>query len=80
MANLRSDIEEINIVTAEKLDNEEVQNLSQAIYDRLNSNPKINIINDPNIIGGIKLRVGNKIFDNSVICKINQLKKSLHNM
>ena len=54
--------------------------ISQTICNKLNSNPKINIKTDPNIIGGIKLRVGNKIFDNSVSYQIKQLKKTLHNM
>ena len=80
MVRLHSDIQEIDIVTAEKLDDVEIQNLSREICSKLNSSPKITIINDPDIIGGIKLRVGNKIFDNSVIYQINQLKKSLHNM
>ena len=80
LVNLRSDFKEIDIVTATRLDDQDIQNLSKTIHNKLNSNPKINIINDPNIIGGMKLRIGNKIFDNSVSYQINQLKKSLHNM
>ena len=80
MVRLHSDIQKIDIMTADKLDDVEIQNLSREICNKLNSSPKITIINDPDIIGGIKLRVGNKIFDNSVIYQINQLKKSLHNM
>ena len=40
----------------------------------------INVKEDLEIIGGIKLRIGNKIFDNSISYQINQLKKTLHNM
>jgi len=80
LVNLRTDIQEIDIITANKLDEVEIQHLSQSICSTLNSNPKINIIKDSNIIGGMKLRIGNKIFDNSVKYQINQLKKSLHNM
>ena len=41
---------------------------------------KINKMLDSKLIGGMKLRIGNKIFDNSISYQINQLKKTLHNM
>ena len=46
----------------------------------LNSSPAVNNITQPEIIGGMKLRVGNNIFDNSINYQINQLKKTLHNV
>ena len=75
-----SDIQDVDITTAYKLEIQEIQSLSETICNILNSNPKINIITDPHVIGGMKLRVGNKIFDNSISYQINQLKKTLHNM
>jgi len=78
--NAYSDIKEVEIITANKIDEDTLHTLTQSIYDKLNTNQKINIINDPNIIGGIQLRVGNKIFDNSISYQINQLKKTLHNL
>ena len=73
-------INKVDIITANKLSEEEVNSLSQKINGILNNSPSVNNITDPNIIGGIKLRVGNNIFDNSVSYQINQLKKTLHNM
>tara|TARA_B110000263_G_scaffold73192_1_gene63991 strand:- start:2099 stop:2626 length:528 start_codon:yes stop_codon:yes gene_type:complete len=73
-------INKVDIITATKLSEEEVNSLSQKINGILNNSPSVNNITDPNIIGGIKLRVGNNIFDNSVSYQINQLKKTLHNM
>ena len=35
---------------------------------------------DSSLIGGIKIKHRNKIFDNSIISQLNQLKKTLHNM
>jgi len=70
----------VNIITATKLSDEELNDLSQILSGILNNSPSINNIADPNIIGGMKLRVGNNIFDNSVNYQINQLKKTLHNM
>ena len=80
LVNASSDIKEVEIITANTLDEHTRQTLTQSICDKLNSNPKINIITDSNIIGGIQLRVGNKIFDNSISYQINQLKKTLHNL
>jgi len=73
-------INKVDIITANKLSEEELDSLSQKIDGILNNSPSVNNIADPNIIGGIKLRVGNNIFDNSINYQINQLKKTLHNM
>jgi F-type H+-transporting ATPase subunit delta len=73
-------VNNVDIITATKLSDEELNSLSQKIDGILNNSPSVNNITDPNIIGGMKLRVGNNIFDNSVSYQINQLKKTLHNM
>ena len=70
----------VDIITATKLGEEELNSLSQTINEILNNSPAINNIIDPNIIGGMKLRVGNNVFDNSINYQINQLKKTLHNV
>ena len=80
MVKAESTINKIEITTSEKLNNAELELISKTIFDKLASNPKINLITDPKIVGGIKLRIGNKIFDNSVSYQMNQLKKVLHNM
>ena len=66
--------------TLYKLEENEMQTIAESLCKKLSSNPKINIIEDSNIIGGMKLRIGNKIFDNSISYQINELKKTLHNM
>ena len=73
-------INKVEITTANKMDDSEFKNLSKTIFNELETNPKITINTDSNIIGGIKLRIGNKIFDNSVSYQMNKLKKTLHNM
>ena len=35
---------------------------------------------DKSLIGGIKIKHENKIFDNSIQYQLNQLKKTLHNL
>ena len=73
-------VNKVDIITATKLSEQALHDLSQTISGILNNSPLINNITDPDIIGGMKLRVGNNIFDNSVNYQINQLKKTLHNM
>ena len=73
-------VNKVDIITATKLSEKALHDLSQTISGILNNSPLINNITDPDIIGGMKLRVGNNIFDNSVNYQINQLKKTLHNM
>ena len=78
--NIHSNIQDVNIITAHKLEEAEIQSLTQSIHSTLNTKPKIDISTNSDIIGGMKLRIGNKIFDNSISYQINQLKKKLHNM
>mgnify|MGYP006119901363 CR=1 FL=1 len=80
MVKADSNRSKVEITTSEKLNEADLEYISQTISDKLNTNPNINIKIDPNIIGGIKLQVENKIFDNSVTYQIKQLKKTLHNM
>lgn len=73
-------LNKVDIITATKLSDKEIKSLSIKIDGILNNSPSVNNIEDPSIIGGLKLRVGNNVFDNSVSYQINQLKKTLHNM
>ena len=70
----------VDIITANPLSEQELNSLSHTISGILNSSPSINNITQTEIIGGMKLRVGNNVFDNSINYQINQLKKTLHNV
>jgi len=65
---------EIEIITSAKLDDTTQQFLSQ----KLNCNLKATV--DASMIGGLRLRQGNKIFDNSISYQLKQLKKTLYNL
>ena len=75
-----SDIQSIDVITANDLNEEEKNIISKKILNQFKNNPDINIIKDLNLIGGMKLKVGNKIFDNSISNQLKQLKRALHNM
>ena len=80
MSNADSSSNKVAITTASTINNSQLEYIENSIYTKLGFKPKIKTLTDSNIIGGMKLRIGNKIFDNSISYQINQLKKTLHNM
>ena len=80
LVNTHSYIKEVELTTATSLDEKDLTLLTEELETYLKRKPKINAKTDPKIIGGIKLRIGNRIFDNSVNYQIKQLEKTLHNM
>ena len=65
---------QVELITVDKLSDELINDLST----KLNCEIKSSI--DESIIGGIKIRKGNQIFDNSISFQINHLKKTLYNL
>ena len=65
---------EIEIISAQKINDEVLKDLSKEL------NCKIQLTINPNIIGGVQLRQGNTIFDNSISYQLNQLKNTLYNL
>ena len=65
---------EVEIITADQLD----ENLINELSNKLNCTIKTTI--DKSMIGGMKLRKGNTIFDKSISFQINNLKKTLYNV
>ena len=52
LAGIHSDIQSVDITTANKLSDEELQSLSESLSSILNAKPKINIKEDLDMIGG----------------------------
>ena len=74
LANKDLDNTKIEIITAQNLTKELLESLERKL------NCEIQLTINPNIIGGIQLRQGNKIFDNSIVYQLNQLKNTLYNL
>ena len=68
----------IDLIIADDLDEQFIEKISNSLLDIV-ANPKINIVKKPEIIGGIKLKIGNKVFDNSISTQLTKLKKTLFN-
>ena len=75
--NSESGIIPVRVITSTALGNEEMESLIQSIESKLNK--KISAKNevDPNIIGGIKLMVGNKVVDGSISHQLRKIKYTL---
>ena len=74
LANTEQNKNELEIITATQLTDDVIEQLSK----QLNCLIKTSI--DKSMIGGIKLRRGNKIFDNSISFQLNNLRKTLYNV
>jgi F-type H+-transporting ATPase subunit delta len=60
-----------------KLSESESQELKQSLESALGKSMDLNIKVDPNLIGGIKLRVGNKFMDASIQNQLENMRQSL---
>ncbi len=77
MANAERGVVEMTVTTAQPLDDEETaelkQKLSQAFHKKLRIHTKV----DPDVIGGLLVRVGNRLFDGTVAGKLQRFEQEL---
>ena len=75
--NNESDIIPVRIITSSALDNNEIQTLIQNIESKLDKKIRAKNEVDPNIIGGVKLMIGNKVVDGSISYQLRKIKYTL---
>tara|TARA_B100000945_G_C20135811_1_gene481605 strand:+ start:114 stop:647 length:534 start_codon:yes stop_codon:yes gene_type:complete len=68
----------VTLTTVKELNSEEKQNILIAIENKLNKKIDLTHLFDKDIIGGVKLRIGNLIVDGSISTRLNKLKKVLY--
>ncbi len=69
---------EVSVTTAAPISEDEVRSLRERIAAKMpGSTPVIKAIVDPSMLGGIRLQVGDKLFDASVQTKLRQLRDQL---
>ena len=66
-----------DVVTAVKLTAAQAKGLKAALAEALGKEPEITTRVDPAILGGIKVRVGSRLFDASLRSKLDSLKFAL---
>jgi len=78
IANDAAGVEDAIVLSTETLTEEQIQRISSTFAKKVGKN-SLNITNeiDPSLIGGIKLIIGNQIYDNSIVSKMNGLRREL---
>ena len=67
----------VHIISAVELDEATTQNLVARIGEQVDRQIELSSVVDPDIIGGIVLRVGNVIMDASIRARLEQLRKQV---
>lgn len=66
------------VYSARELSSDELKQLEQVFAAKLNKTSlRLETIVDPSIIGGVKLKIGNRIYDGSVSGKLARIERSL---
>ncbi len=77
LLNLRQGKVEVTVVTAQPLDDEMAERLAKSLKRALGARPVIQQQIDPSLIGGMSLRIGDKVFDASAAARLSQIKQRL---
>ena len=72
-----SDIVNVKMITSEALSDQDLNSLSQNIEKQLGKKISFKHEQDPQILGGIKLMIGNKVVDGSISYQLKKLKFAL---
>lgn len=77
-ANNAAGIAEAKVYSTRSLSAEESQSISNVFAQRVGKQSlRIENIIDPSLLGGIRLQIGNRIYDSSVSSKLERLKRDL---
>lgn len=77
LVHLRRGIVDVVLTTAVPLDDGQVQNLKTQLQELLGSEVMLDIRVDDRIVGGVIVRVGDKLIDASVRSRLEAIRKSL---
>ena len=68
----------VSISTAEQMDPEELSDVVQNIEQKLGKKVDVETLVDPEILGGVKFRIGNTIVDGSIATRLQKLEIFLY--
>ena len=72
-----SQVIKIRITSSARLSDDEVQQISSKIENKIQKKVDVKIETDTSIIGGIKLRVGNTLIDGSISSRLQKMRDTL---
>ena len=75
----KSNTKKINVTSHKEYSEQDQSEILSALKNKFNisDSSETNFDVDPKILGGIKVRIGNKIIDGSVSTKLKKIKQSL---
>ena len=65
------------VTSAKALDAAQLDSIRSALRQSLGRDPELETRVDPSILGGLKVRVGSRLFDASLRTKLDQMKFAL---
>jgi F-type H+-transporting ATPase subunit delta len=77
MADESRNIKKAELISAMAVSDEDVKSLSETLSRSTGKTIQLKLSVDPTILGGVKIRMGDKIIDASVAKKLEMLKKNL---
>lgn len=70
---------EVDVITAETLPPEQIGQLAQRLGSALKKEVVIHSYIEPNMIGGVKFRIGDQLVDASIATRLNAMRDKLQN-
>ena len=74
----KSGVLKVTVSTTSPLNDNELDDLAFGIEKKLNKKIDMEAVVDPDILGGVKFRIGNTIFDGSIATRLDKLGVSLY--
>lgn len=73
----QKNIKIVEVTSAQALTTEEISEIKGTLTQKLNADVELTCLIDSAIIGGIVIRIGDHIYDNSMLAKLNSIRNSL---
>lgn len=80
LANDYKNIIEGTVYTAVQLKDNQLNEIEQKLSTVTNKNVKLNVVIEPSIIGGLKVKIGDKVLDTTVQNKLKDLKETINSI
>lgn len=68
---------DVDVYTAEQATEEQLENIRQKIRETMGKDPVLTNHVDPSVIGGIRLRIGDRLIDATVASRLRQIRAAL---
>ncbi|MBX3353884.1 MAG: ATP synthase F1 subunit delta [Phycisphaeraceae bacterium] len=68
---------EVDVITVHPVDDDQMESLKNKLQAKLGKEPVLHRYHDPSMIGGLKLRVGDQLYDASVQTRLRRLRERL---